>query len=319
MFFFQEFPFLVWHILLGGEGVQQSAYEFYNFLLKLLICLRLSHSELNHSVFIGHWTSSPHSSIPMPLSGKPLIFIIPIHVDDGLAVSNSTPLYLWFIDQLTPDLEMGPVSMYLREQITHDRANWKLWISQKPLIVNLLQTWNMLDCTPSNIPLSQPLYKLPTAPLNSIPDVWDDKILINYQCLVGSLMYITICTCPDIAYVAMALGQFNANPTCAHLLTAKGILCYLASTLDYGLEYAVLTSSIPLTVAPFTQGCALTDANWASDKNDWKSVSGYCFYLHVALYHGQQRNRRSLHHHPPKWNIIHFHMPYIKASGSTYS
>jgi len=195
-------------------------------------------------------------------------------------------VYNWFIDQLTPDLEImdtGPVSMYLRERIMRDRANRKLWISQKPLLVDLLQNWNMLDCTPSNVPLSQPLHKLPTAPPNSIPDVRDDDITINYQHLVGSLTYLAICTRPDIAYAAMALGQFNANPTRAHLLAAKGILRYLAGTLEYGLEYTVPASSIPLTVAPFTQGCALTDADWASDENDRKSVLGYCFYMHGCL------------------------------------
>ena len=69
----------------------------------------------------------------------------------------------------------------------------------------------------------------------------------------------------------------------AHLLAAKGVLRYLAGTLDYGLEYAVPTSSIPLTVTLFSQGCALTNADWASDENDRKSVSGYCFYLHGCL------------------------------------
>jgi len=195
----------------------------------------------------------------------------PYHVDDGLVATNSTPLYHWFIDQLTPDLEIvdtGLVSMYLGERITHDRINWKLWISQRPLLIDLLQSWNMLDYTPSNIPLSQPLHKLPPPPANSIPDIHDDEILINYQCLIGSLTYLAICTCPDIAYTAMALGQFNAKPTRAHLLAAKGILRYLAGTLNYGLEYAVPVSSIPLTVAPFSQGCALTDADWASDEND---------------------------------------------------
>jgi hypothetical protein len=33
------------------------------------------------------------------LTGKPLILIVPIYVDDGLVATNSTPLYLWFIDQ----------------------------------------------------------------------------------------------------------------------------------------------------------------------------------------------------------------------------
>ena len=81
----------------------------------------------------------------------------------------------------------------------------------------------------------------------------------------------------------MALGQFNVNSTRAHLLAAKGVLHYLAGTLEYGLEYTVPVSSTPLTIAPFSQSCALIDADWASDKNDRKSVSGYCFYLHGCL------------------------------------
>ena len=81
-------------------------------------------------------------------------------------------------------------------------------------------------------------------------------------------MYLAICTHPNIAYIAMALSQFNTNPTHTYLLTAKGILHYLAGTLEYSLEYAAPISSIPLTITPFSQGCTLTDANQASDKND---------------------------------------------------
>ena len=158
--------------------------------------------------------------------------------------------------------------MYLGKWITCDRANRKLWILQRPLLIDLLQSWNMLNCTSSNIPLSQPIHKLPPPPPNSIPDVRDDEILINYQCLVGSLTYLAICTHPDIAHAAMALSQFNAKLNHAHLLAAKGILYYLASILNYGLEYAVPVTNIPLTVTPFFQACTLTDADWASDKNN---------------------------------------------------
>ena len=279
-------PLTALWLLVALYGFHQSAYKFYTFFLKLLIHIGLSHSELDHFVFIGHWIFSPHSSISMPLSGKPLILIVPIHVDDGLVATNSTPLYHWFINQLTPDLEIVDtelVSMYLGEWIIRDRANHKLWISQRPLLVDLLQSWNMLDCTPSNIPLLQPIHKLPPPPPNSIPDVHNDEILINYQCLVGSFTYLAICTCPDIAYAAMALGQFNVKPTHAHLLAAKGILCYLTGTLNYRLEYAVPVTNIPLTVTPFSQGCVLTDADWALDENNQKSVSGYCFYMHGCL------------------------------------
>jgi len=41
--------------------------------------------------------------------------------------------------------------------------------------------------------------------------------------------------------------------------------------------------NISLTIILFSQGCALTNADWALDKNNWKSVSGYCFYMHRCL------------------------------------
>ena len=89
-------PHTVLRLLVAPYGLQQSAYEFYKFLLKLLIRLGLSRSELDHSVFIGCWTSPPHSSITMPLTGKPLLLIVPVHVDDGLIVTNST---VWLVYQ----------------------------------------------------------------------------------------------------------------------------------------------------------------------------------------------------------------------------
>ena len=73
--FLEADPHTVLQLLVALYVLRQSAYEFYNFFLKLLICIGLSHSELDHSVFIGRWISPPHSSISMPLTGKPLILI----------------------------------------------------------------------------------------------------------------------------------------------------------------------------------------------------------------------------------------------------
>jgi hypothetical protein len=48
-------PHTVLRLLVALYGLRQSAYEFYNFFLKLLVRIGLSHSELDHSVFIGRW------------------------------------------------------------------------------------------------------------------------------------------------------------------------------------------------------------------------------------------------------------------------
>jgi hypothetical protein len=116
--------------------------------------------------------------------------------------------------------------------------------------------------------------------LPAIPDV-DIKPL--FQKLVGSLIYLAISTRPDISYAAMSLGQFNANPTRAHLVAGKRVLRYLAGTLDLALEFNFDGGAVPATIGGFLRNCAISDADWASDESDRKSISGYCFYFFNSL------------------------------------
>jgi len=191
----------------------------------------------------------------MPSNGDDLILMVPVHVDDGLAVTNSIPLYTWFIAELSRELEvvdLGPVSMFLAICIHRDRDRRKIYLSQKSFISDLLDTWNMSNCYPLPVPLRQKLHELPPPPPNSLPDITnDDNIKLHFQRLVGSLIYLAVCTRPDIAYVAMALGQYNASPTRAHLLAAKGVLRYLAGTADLSLEFGMEQSAISAPVHGF--------------------------------------------------------------------
>ena len=189
-------PQTILHLLVALYGLRQSSYEFYMLLLRLMVRLGLTHCEVDHVVFSGRWSSPPDASIPMPSDGSDLL-LIPVHVDDGLAVTNSIPLYTWFITELCKDIEvvdMGPVSLYLGIRITRDRPNRKLYLSQKAFVTNLLDTWNMTNCHPISMPLRHKLHELPDAPLNSLPDIRDTDIKVNYQRLVGSLIYLAVCT-----------------------------------------------------------------------------------------------------------------------------
>jgi len=142
-------PHTVLRLLVALYGLRQSSYKFYMLLLKLMVRLGLSHCEVDHAVFSGHWSSPPNPSIPMPADGTEFILFVPVHVDDGLAVTNSIPLYNWFITELCKDIEvidMGPVSLYLGIRITHDRPNQKLYLSQRAFVTDLLDTWHMTHC-----------------------------------------------------------------------------------------------------------------------------------------------------------------------------
>ena len=91
-----------------------------------MIQLGLTCWKVDHAVFSGCWSSPPHPSVPMPSDGADLILIVPVHVEDSLSVTNSIPLYNWFITELCKDIEvgdMGPVSLYLGICITCDCPN----------------------------------------------------------------------------------------------------------------------------------------------------------------------------------------------------
>ena len=173
--------------------------------------------------------------------------------------------------------------MFLVIHIHCDHASCKIYLSQNSFITDLLNTWNMTNCHPSPVPLCQKLHELPNHLPNSLQDIHDDDIKLNFQCLIGSLIYLVVCTRPDIAYAAMALGQFNASLTRAHLLAAKGVLHYLAGTLDLSLVFRMEKADISNPVQGLVMCCGLTDANWVTDEKDHQSISGYCFYFLNSL------------------------------------
>ena len=53
---------------------------------------------------------------------------------------------------------------------------------------------------------------------------------LPYQNLIGSLMYLSVSTRPDITYAVSALSQFNVNYSQEHRVAAKRVLRYLRGT-----------------------------------------------------------------------------------------
>lgn len=291
----------VLRLLVALYGLKQSAYEWYTLLSRTFAELGLLRCEVDHAVFIGRWTSPPQALIPMPASGDPLLLIIPIHVDDGLAISNSLPLYNWFISEISKSIDivcLGPIlnTRYLGQRLIRDRSNKTIKISQSDLIISLLEDWGLSECKTPSIPLQHNPSNLPPCSPNACQDIPDDKITISYQRLVGSLTYLAICTRPDIAYAAMALGQFNASPTRTHLAAAKTVLRYLAGTVNLCLQFPSPSSSSdqPRETKSLPSICGLSDADWASDEKDRKSISGYCFYFLHSLVSWSSRKQRTV-------------------------
>ena len=276
----------VLRLLVALYGLRQSAFEFYSLILLLLLALGMVRCEVDHGVFVGEWTSPPDPSITMPIDGSPLVLYVPLHVDDGLAITNSSSLYAWFLRTLSKRLlivDLGPCSKFLSILILRDRPNRRIWLSSHIYVSELLDEWNLSSCKPSSTPFPANVVELPPAPSNSLPDISDNDLTTKYQRLVGCLLYLAVATRPDIAYYAMWLGQFNAKPSRSHFLAAKHVLRYLSGTKHLALCLGSPSSRLPSTLQGYMQNVGCSDADWASDAVDRKSISGYSFYFEGSL------------------------------------
>ena len=60
---------------------------------------------------------------------------------------------------------------------------------------------------------------------------------VNYQSMIGSLLYAAITMRPDIAQAVGAVSKLNSCPTETHLTAVKRISRYLKGIIDLGLKY----------------------------------------------------------------------------------
>ena len=278
-------PTKVLRILAALYGLCQSAYEFYMLIMSLFLDLGMTRCDVDHGIFIGEWTIPPDPSITMPASGI-LVLYVPLHVDDGLGITNSSSLYAWFLRTLSLRLnivDLGSCSKFLSILIIRDRINRKLWLSSHVYISDLLDEWHLSSCKTATTPFPSSLSSMSINLPTSLPDLSDADLVPRYQRLIGCLLYLAISTRPDISYYVMWLGQYNATPTRAHFLTAKHVLRYLAGTKTLALCLGASSPRVPSTLSCYMQNVGCSDADWASDAVDRKSISGYSFYFKGSL------------------------------------
>ena len=93
--------------------------------------------------------------------------------------------------------------------------------------------------------------------------------MIPYASAIGSIMYVMLCTRPDIAHALSVMSRYQADPGLEHWKAVKCILKYLRRTKDLLL----VNGGSSLKVEGYT------DSSFQSDVDDSKSNSGYVYTL----------------------------------------
>jgi hypothetical protein len=156
---------------------------------------------------------------------------------------------------------MGEVHTYLGINIRRDRKAKVLALSQKPLIEKLLRDTGLETANPAPTPATKG-----EAANSKVPETG----ALDYRSVVGSLLYISMCTRPDITAAVNAASRATANPTQADHAALKRIVRYLKGTKDMELVYTG-------DGEPELQGWS--DASFADPSFERRSTTGFCFQL----------------------------------------
>lgn len=90
-----------------------------------------------------------------------------------------------------------------------------------------------------------------------------------YRNNTGSLIHVANCSRPDIAFAVSVLCQKNQDPTAKDWTNIKHLMKYLKKTEDLAIKYTRTNSQLTTYV----------DADWACDKEERRSTTGYVISL----------------------------------------
>ena len=109
-------------------------------------------------------------------------------------------------------------------------------------------------------------------PTNGTAKTLDSDGQQRYQSIVGSLVWLMLCTRPNLAFTASMLSKSSSTPTAEYLSAATYTLRYPRHTANLAIQYNASDSEA-------TMPAGYTDSDFAGDPDDRKSTSGSVFML----------------------------------------
>lgn len=172
--------------------------------------------------------------------------------------------------------------------IQRDRNARCIRLGQERLVAQLLDAYSLADCRPLPVPLS------PSTKLIKAGDALDTT-KYTYSHLVGSLLYLAVCTRPDISQAVGALAKYSSCPTTEHWQASIGVLRYLSGTADFGLWFSGGPESAAgaATDGAFTLR-AYCDSDYAGDVDTRRSTTGYVFTLYGGAVSWSSRRQQTV-------------------------
>lgn len=195
--------------------------------------------------------------------GENVCYVL-VHVDDIIAASGDDDMLVNLEKILKSKFEvnnLGDVRSYLGMEIQRNEHGW-FGVNQTAYIRKVVNDTGLADAKPSNVPMDVSYRK----------QIATGDILVSneqYRSLIGSLLYVSVNTRPDIAASVGILSQKVERPTQEDWNELKRVVKYLKGTANLSLVIGNGNQNEDLI--------GYADADWAEDRMDRKSVSGHVF------------------------------------------
>ena len=190
-----------------------------------------------------------------------------IYVDDILVAGDKIENINEFKSALAERFDikdLGKLSYFLGVKVVQNSCDGTIWIGQPAYAETILKKFNMESCKSIATPVDVST-KLTKGTEDS--EYIDDTY---YQSAIGSLLYLSMKTRPDITFAVSLAARYSSKPTSQHLKAVKRIFRYLQGTIHYGLLFKRSETKAIL---------GYSDSDWGGDVADSKSTSGYLFQL----------------------------------------
>jgi hypothetical protein len=234
-------------------GLKQAAYVWHNAFDKILKEFGFESSDRDKCIYVCKAESQ-----------KDYIYLV-LYVDD-LIISTGNLEKLndlkSFLMNKFEMVDLGEVKLFLGIKVHRDENT--IYLSQETYIDTVLERFGMKDCHPNKIPLQKPNY-----------DELKSEISCDAptQSAWGCLMYIMLCTRPDISIAVNIISRYAAKNNKEVWQCIKGVLRYLKGTRDLKLKFTRNES-----YEHIIHGYADSDYI-GGDLEDPRSTSGFLFKM----------------------------------------
>ena len=197
--------------------------------------------------------------------------ILGLYVDDVVLLPFTEEMKDWFVSEMTTKYDCTDIEeMDWILGIKVEQLMDCIRLSQTAYIQDILKTFGMEDCHG---------IKTPADPNNRlIKETAPDKTFMDripYRDAVGKLLFLALCTRPDISFAVNQVAKHCESFGNAHWTAVKRIIRYIKDTSELGLIYKRTERDDPSKI----RITAYSDASYAEDKDTRRSTSGVLAFV----------------------------------------